>query len=109
MPTPYVVEEDHCFIHAHACVQSCQTLCDTTDCDPMDRLLCPWDFPGKNIGVGCSFLLQGDLPNSGTEPTIPVSPALAGGFFTTEPPGKLCFIHKKYSIFLRFFLGHRHV
>ena len=23
------------------------------------RLLCPWDFPGKNIGVGCHFLLQG--------------------------------------------------
>ena len=68
MPTPYVVEEDHCFIHAHACVQSCQTLCDPTDCDPMNRLLCPWDFPGKNIGVGCSFLLQGDLPTQGLNP-----------------------------------------
>ena len=22
------------------------------------RLLCPWDFPGKNTGVGCNFLLQ---------------------------------------------------
>ena len=22
------------------------------------RLLCPWDFPGKNIGAGCHFLLQ---------------------------------------------------
>ena len=22
------------------------------------RLLCPWDFPGKNIGVGCHFFLQ---------------------------------------------------
>ena len=22
------------------------------------RLLCPWDFPGRNIGVGCHFLLQ---------------------------------------------------
>ena len=22
------------------------------------RLLCPWDFPGKNAGVGCHFLLQ---------------------------------------------------
>ena len=21
------------------------------------RLLCPWDFPGKNIGVGCHFHL----------------------------------------------------
>ena len=24
----------------------------------MDRLLCPWDFPGKNTGVGYHFLLQ---------------------------------------------------
>ena len=35
-------------------------------CDPMDcstaRLLCPWDFPGKNTGVGCHFLLQGIFP-----------------------------------------------
>ena len=23
------------------------------------RLLCPWNFPGKNIGVGCHSLLQG--------------------------------------------------
>ena len=23
------------------------------------RLLCPWDFPGKDTGVGCRFLLQG--------------------------------------------------
>ena len=23
------------------------------------RLLCPWDFPGENTGVGCQFLLQG--------------------------------------------------
>ena len=23
------------------------------------RLLCPWDFPGKNIAVGYHFLLQG--------------------------------------------------
>ena len=22
------------------------------------RLLCPWDYPGKNTGVGCHFLLQ---------------------------------------------------
>ena len=28
------------------------------------RLLCPWDFPGKDTGVGCHFLLQGILPLS---------------------------------------------
>ena len=26
---------------------------------PPTRLLCLWDFPGKNAGVGCHFLLQG--------------------------------------------------
>ena len=26
-----------------------------------ERLLCPWDFPGKNTGVGCHFLLQGSV------------------------------------------------
>ena len=24
----------------------------------MHSLLCPWDSPGKNTGVGCHFLLQ---------------------------------------------------
>ena len=37
------------------CAQSCLTLC-----NPMDhRLLCPWDQPDKNAGVGCHLLLQG--------------------------------------------------
>ena len=25
----------------------------------LTRLLCPWNFPGKNTGAGCCFLLQG--------------------------------------------------
>ena len=29
------------------------------------RLLCPWDFSGKNTGVGCHFLLQGIFPTQG--------------------------------------------
>ena len=28
-------------------------------------LLRPWDFPGKNTGVGCHFLLQGIFPTQG--------------------------------------------
>ena len=28
-------------------------------------LLCPWDFPGKNIGVHVHFLLQGIFPAQG--------------------------------------------
>ena len=38
-------------------------------CDPMGyvdcRLLCQWDFPGKNTGVGCHFLLQGIFSTQG--------------------------------------------
>ena len=58
------------------CAQSCLTLWPT-------RLLCPWDSPGKNTGVGCHFLLQGNLPNPGIEPVSLVSPELASGFFAT--------------------------
>ena len=42
------------------------------------------DSPGKNTGVGCHFLLQGDLPDPGIEPRSLKSPALAGGFFTSS-------------------------
>ena len=30
-------------------------LCDPMDSGPPTRLLCPWDFPGKNTGVGLSL------------------------------------------------------
>ena len=52
----------------------------------LTRLLCPWDFPGKNTGVGCHFLLPGIFPTQGSNPLS--SPASAGKFFTTVPPGK---------------------
>ena len=42
----------------HVCLFSCVWLFVTTWLQPA-RLLCPWDFPGKNTGVGCHFLLQG--------------------------------------------------
>ena len=31
-------------------------------------LLGPWDFPGKNTGVGCHSLLQGIFPTQGSKP-----------------------------------------
>ena len=66
---------------------SCPTLLQPHGLQPT-RLLCLWDSPGKNPGAGCHFLLQGDLPDPGMEPTSSVSPALAGRFFTTAPTGK---------------------
>ena len=32
------------------------------------RVLCPWDSPGKNTGMGCHALLQGDLFNPEIKP-----------------------------------------
>ena len=34
------------------------------------RLLCPWDFPGKNTGAGCHFLLQGIFLTQGSNPSL---------------------------------------
>ena len=60
-----------------------------------DSFVTPWitdyqvplsvGFPRQEHWSGLPFPSPGDLSNPGTEPT---SSALAGGFFTTEPPGK---------------------
>ena len=34
------------------------------------RLLCPWDSPGKNAGVGCRSLLQGIFPTQQLNPGL---------------------------------------
>ena len=47
------------------------------------RLLCPWDFPSKNIGVGCHFFLQGIFLTQGSKPHL-ASFLLAGRLFTTS-------------------------
>ena len=62
--------------------KSCPTLC-----DPMD-----YSLPGSSVhGMLQARILEWvviffsrGLPNPGIEPE---SPALGGGFFTTEPPG----------------------
>ena len=48
-------------------------------------LLCPWDSPGKNTGVGCHFLLQGVFLTQGLSPG---SPELQTDSLPSEPPGK---------------------
>ena len=42
-------------------------------------------FPRQEYWSGLPFPSPGELPDPGIEPE---SPALAGGFFTAEPPGK---------------------
>ena len=59
------------------------TLCDPMDFSPSGCSVFG-DSPGKNTGVGCHALLQGIFPTQEFEPTSLMSPALAGGFFTTS-------------------------
>ena len=47
-----------------------------------------WDFSRQEYWSGLPFPSPGDLPDPGIEPASLMSPALAGGFFTTESPGK---------------------
>ena len=44
------------------------------------------EFPKQEYWSGLPIPPPGDLPCSGIEPVSPASPALAEGFFTTEPP-----------------------
>ena len=44
-------------------------------------------FPRREYRIGLPFPSPGDFPGPGIEP---LSPALAGGFFTAEPPEKPC-------------------
>ena len=61
-------------------------------------ILCLCDFPDKNSGVGCCFLLQGIFPTQGSNPCLPASPALAGRLFTTKPPGKPAVLSKHWLL-----------
>ena len=45
------------------------------------------EFSRQEHWSGLPFPPPGDLPGPGIEPTASVAPALAGGFFTTAPPG----------------------
>ena len=46
------------------------------------------ESPGKNTRVGWQFLLERIFPVQGLNRCLSVSSALAGGVFTTMPPGK---------------------
>ena len=62
-----------CGMHTLSCSEYVSAillrLCPTL-CDPMGRLLCPWDSPGKNTGVGCHALLQGIFLTQGSNPHL---------------------------------------
>ena len=83
---------------AFPCVGSSLCLCSCPVAKPGLTLATPWTvsrqaplslgFSRQEYRSGWSFPPPGGLPDPGIESESPVSPALAGGFFTTEPPGK---------------------
>ena len=63
------------------------------------------EFSRKEYWRALPFPPPGDLPDLGIEPP---SPALAGRFFTTEPPGKpfICTHTQSYMYVLFYVLFH---
>ena len=69
---------------SHFCsVQLCVTLWSIPT-----RLLCPWDSPGKNTGVGCHFLLQRFFLTQGSNPSLLSLLHWQAGSLTLVPSGK---------------------
>ena len=64
------------------CAQLCLILCDPMDCSPPSSSV-HGILQAKILGwILCPS--SGDLPDPGIEPGSLMSPALAGGFFTTS-------------------------
>ena len=57
---------DHTESYRIYCMLSCSIL---SLCKPA-RFFCPWDFHGKNTGVGCNFLLQGFFQAQRLNPSL---------------------------------------
>ena len=67
-----------------------------------DQLFCPWDFPREEYRNGLPFPPPGDLSNPGIQPASLMSPALAGGFFTTSTTWEA--IYKPYIYYVRMYV-----
>ena len=70
-----------------------------TDYNPPGSL--SMEFSRQEYWGRLPFPFPVDLPNLGNEP---VSPVLAGGFFTTEPPGKHIHVYVCVCIYIYTFL-----
>ena len=66
-----------------SCVRLCTTLQTAAHQAPLSI-----GFSRQEYWSGLPFPSPGDLPDPGMETESLTSPALAGGIFTTEPPGK---------------------
>ena len=74
----------------YGCMPSCfsPSLPNPMDSSP-HRLLCPWDSPGKNTGVGCHVLLQAIFPTQGSNPHLLYPLHWQAGSLPPAPSGNL--------------------
>ena len=76
--------------------QSCPTLCSLMDCSL--RAPHPWDFPGKNAGMGCHFCLQRIFPTWGLNLCLLcLMHWQAGDYLPPEPGKRVCDCHTNSS------------
>ena len=75
--TPSMAYEHHCFTQCLS-IEKMSSVSHSIVSDSLQphglqptRLLCPWDSPGKNTGVGCYSLLQGIFLTQGSNPGLP--------------------------------------
>ena len=88
-----------CLLSICVCVRVCVCVCvcmlaarscpifETPWTEPT-KLLCPWDSPGENPGVGCHFLLQGIFPTQVLNPCLLCLLHWQAGSLPLAPPGK---------------------
>ena len=88
--TPTVNHLTHCCWWRKPCALSCTVMSDSGQPHGLEptRLLCPWNFPGKNTGVGCHLLLQGIFLIHGMNPYLLHLLYWQVDSLPTVPPGK---------------------
>ena len=124
-PTPSPSSSQSLFLPGHPlppvplaplCASSCTVFCVLSR---VQLFATPWIVDNEaplSIGFsrqvywsGLPFPTPGDLPHPWVKSECPASPAVAGGFFTTEPPGKpscsvLLYFSRYYIVRLKMFL-----
>ena len=81
------VRHDWATNNRHLCL--CSVMSDSpTPWSVVCQALLSMEFSRQECWNGLPFPPPGSLPDSEIKPTFPMPPALVGGFFTTEPPGK---------------------
>ena len=113
----YRVVMDDPFLFLVNTLNLCPVVCDSLQPHGLQpvRILCPWNFPGKNIGVGCHFFIQGIEPLGQTQGQKPCLLRLLksqADSLPVVPPGKpipgtqvkvICKLNYEFNCFQDYF------